>query len=654
VSIAGTTVSEPTTGTRPANFGVSLSSAAETPVSVEYATHDGAGATGATAPSDYEATQGTLTFNPGETTKTIPVNVKNGGFAGTRTFTVALSNAQNAGIATGEATGTINGLLTVSGTVYGLACESTCTRSGLPHQTILLQGTASDGSAVATSAVTDASGVWTVVAPSGKYVAGTTLDGTTIEGQGFEPETLPVAVGAEDVAEQDFTTCAATPAAVAKASRVTGRGGSLVAHGAQVSPAYGDLCQATYKLQASANIPQASFVDPSPLAPYARKDDGEGYAANNTNFFNTWWRQLPLCKEFAYVTPRRTPLDWLSYYRGKTQLGTATVDLLYHRYTKEVTATTPALSAGRLTRVFDYRKGDGTTGSCEDTRDVVPQVSSKINGTSFTVVVSWAVPFTPEGFPTTEKDITLVPGVKASVHKLVDKALEEVPGFKSLDPAYKVITTFLVAEAVEHTVPHFFSKLPSVHSVIELAEATIPYEKDINLPLLVTQFGYNWLASQVGKLDGYQPMVMVIRGKLEEIECPPIGQPYRECGYTQLAVGATTGAFPNYHLTIYRNAGALPTAPSGTGKIRVSLGPEAAPLPDINQSEEKFPGSKGGGRDVKDLVKAMKAVGPNALQVEAGTALYGLPEDGFPFCDPEKYTAGTAHTRCYTFADGLA
>src|SRR6185503_10802218 len=52
-------------------FTVRLSAPSDSTVTVQYATQDG----GATAGSDYKATSGTLTFAPGETTKTVTVTV---------------------------------------------------------------------------------------------------------------------------------------------------------------------------------------------------------------------------------------------------------------------------------------------------------------------------------------------------------------------------------------------------------------------------------------------------------------------------------------------------------------------------------------------------------------------------------------------------
>src|SRR5262249_9809628 len=54
-------------------FTVTLSAAYDQPVTVSYRTADG---TATTADRDYLASTGTLTFNPGETTKTITIEVK--------------------------------------------------------------------------------------------------------------------------------------------------------------------------------------------------------------------------------------------------------------------------------------------------------------------------------------------------------------------------------------------------------------------------------------------------------------------------------------------------------------------------------------------------------------------------------------------------
>jgi chitinase len=78
--------------------------ASNSSVTVDYSTGDGT----ASAGSDYTATNGALTFAPGETAKTVPISITDDGATeGQESFTLALSNPANAAIATGTATVTI-------------------------------------------------------------------------------------------------------------------------------------------------------------------------------------------------------------------------------------------------------------------------------------------------------------------------------------------------------------------------------------------------------------------------------------------------------------------------------------------------------------------------------------------------------------------
>jgi hypothetical protein len=104
LSIDDVTVVEGDSGTTDAVFTVTLSTASAGTVSVDFATSDGT----AVAPGDYLPASGTLTFDPGDTSKTITVTV-NGDVVSEfdETFTVVLSNPSGATIADGQATGTI-------------------------------------------------------------------------------------------------------------------------------------------------------------------------------------------------------------------------------------------------------------------------------------------------------------------------------------------------------------------------------------------------------------------------------------------------------------------------------------------------------------------------------------------------------------------
>jgi hypothetical protein len=102
--ISDVSVVEGDHGTANAVFTVTLSEPAAAAVSVNYGTADGM----AQASRDYEAAAGTLTFAPGETSKTITVAVKGDTqVEAHETFFVNLSGAVNAVIGDGQGIGTI-------------------------------------------------------------------------------------------------------------------------------------------------------------------------------------------------------------------------------------------------------------------------------------------------------------------------------------------------------------------------------------------------------------------------------------------------------------------------------------------------------------------------------------------------------------------
>jgi uncharacterized repeat protein (TIGR01451 family) len=104
LSINDVSVAEGDSGTTPAKFTVLLSAASGRTVTVNYATADST----AMAGSDYQSTSGTLTFNPGETSKAIEIPI-NGDttFEPGETFFVNLSSATNASISDNQGKGTI-------------------------------------------------------------------------------------------------------------------------------------------------------------------------------------------------------------------------------------------------------------------------------------------------------------------------------------------------------------------------------------------------------------------------------------------------------------------------------------------------------------------------------------------------------------------
>jgi Zn-dependent metalloprotease len=100
LSASDTTVVEGNSGSTDAFVNVTLSSAGVGPVTVDFATADG---TATTADNDYTAATGTITFAPGQTTRTVTVSVVGDTTVEpSETFFVNLSNANGAAVGDGQ------------------------------------------------------------------------------------------------------------------------------------------------------------------------------------------------------------------------------------------------------------------------------------------------------------------------------------------------------------------------------------------------------------------------------------------------------------------------------------------------------------------------------------------------------------------------
>jgi spore coat protein A len=112
LTISDASVAEGDTGTVTATFVVDLLAPSGQTVMVDYTTADGS----ATAPSDYIATSGMLMFAPGDTSRTVTVQVVGDlDYESDETFRVILGNAMNAVLADSEGVGTIGNDDAVSG-----------------------------------------------------------------------------------------------------------------------------------------------------------------------------------------------------------------------------------------------------------------------------------------------------------------------------------------------------------------------------------------------------------------------------------------------------------------------------------------------------------------------------------------------------------
>jgi hypothetical protein len=112
-AVSDTSVVEPSSGSTPATFTIAVSPHAQA-VTVSYATADGS----ATAGADYTAASGSVTFQPGETTKTVSVDVlADATQSANEAFTLTLTQTSAGSIV--RANGTCTILLSSAGGLRG-------------------------------------------------------------------------------------------------------------------------------------------------------------------------------------------------------------------------------------------------------------------------------------------------------------------------------------------------------------------------------------------------------------------------------------------------------------------------------------------------------------------------------------------------------
>ena len=188
---------EGSSGTSSFTFTVTLSAASTSPVTVDFATADGTASStaGAVGGADFAAANGTLTFAPGDTSKTITVTVNGDAVnEADETFTVTLTNPSGATLATATGTGTIvnddsaptvsiaDALLT-EGNTGTTPATFTVTLSAASGQTVSVHYQTNDGSASAGSDYTAVADTTLTFAPgeTSKDVSVDVVGDTTIE-----------------------------------------------------------------------------------------------------------------------------------------------------------------------------------------------------------------------------------------------------------------------------------------------------------------------------------------------------------------------------------------------------------------------------------------------------------------------------------------
>jgi uncharacterized repeat protein (TIGR01451 family)/MYXO-CTERM domain-containing protein len=202
LSIADASIAEGNAGTSNLTFTVTLSAASGQSVTVDYATANGT----ALAGSDYAARSGTLTFAPGSVSQTFTVAITGDVLdEANESFAVNLTNAVNAAIGDGQASGTITD------------------DDGAPSVSIadvsVVEGNAGLVQAVFTLSLSAASGLPITVeyaTAGGTAVSGTDFvaaNGSASFAPGVVTQTIVVSVNADTLDEPDeaFTVTLANP-----------------------------------------------------------------------------------------------------------------------------------------------------------------------------------------------------------------------------------------------------------------------------------------------------------------------------------------------------------------------------------------------------------------------------------------------------------
>ncbi|MDB5341498.1 MAG: Repeat family, partial [Planctomycetaceae bacterium] len=222
LQIGNATTTEGQTGQKSVQLTVTLSAAVSSAVTVDYSTVSGT----ATAGSDFDATTGTITFAPNQTTQTITVLINGDNAAeADETFQVILSNPQNALIADGQAIITIvNNDSGLPPTISGLDSQITVLENAVNSapqlldsdvtfsdpDNLTLQGGNLNVAITSGGSAEDQLGVQNQGTSAGQIgVIGTTV---TFGGVTFATITNTGANGGMLVVS--FTTSAATPAAI--------------------------------------------------------------------------------------------------------------------------------------------------------------------------------------------------------------------------------------------------------------------------------------------------------------------------------------------------------------------------------------------------------------------------------------------------------
>jgi hypothetical protein len=450
------------------------------------------------------------------------------------------------------------------------------------------------------TATSASDGTWKVKVPAGSYTAGPTLDGTTIDGTGFEPDQLPVAVHSAPVTGKNFLVCegpdnssSGSNSAYAGASgtdelvsRRTTPNANRSVELASSTSAGSSLCISEYTVDVSAKIPQGVLVDPTPEARY-NTSSGAGYN-NSTGGLGALADsgavrsalnlapEYPECFSNAEVyvyTQQHVKAEWYTDILGG-KLGGSSAEFSWNQHTQAVHLTqSPTLTYTTLTRVFHYQLtlANGKVlppNTCDQTVQV-PVLTVAIGGADgstgnlsnndFTIITTWALPFDGPGAKI-DPTGTMISALSQTKGPKLAKELFE--NFEKLPQAQKFPIEFglsyLIGSGEVKAIkagPAVFesflaggSKLfPGVASGLKLSGevAELRHAYHSVLELYEGTVGY--------EADGDTIMSSVVRGNFDS-DVVTVAQGDTRILKTTLAVSAASTRFPNISLQITRAA----------------------------------------------------------------------------------------------------
>jgi hypothetical protein len=600
------------------------------------------------------------------------------------------------------------GGLTVSGTVYGRQCENGCAQPGIPGVTVLVKGTASDGSAVSQTDKTDGAGNWSVVLPPGSYTAAPTQDGVTFE-PGFDPAQRQVTVTNANIPGQNFVGCVETGASSDLRERHQDAD-RLRGHAAPAGTV--DLCHSVYTFRLSAILPNSRdaggsplpntefggsyLVDPSSQARYNTRSDPRfndfrpasgliNYVSHTAPFRQVFLkgREYPACMsekqieelDNAGLTGRQ--VDWYSYISG-TSLGSYSVQLSWNQSNQKLALVgSPAATRGWLYRVFNWTAGDDH-GSCYTKAKAQLVVLPVIRGNQFTIAVAWGIPFVPTGVTAEDSEL---------IRKLVDRNFEYW-GKKLNTLKGNIADTYKAAPegakfALELAIAALGAK--TAFSLIEMGPAEIrtlagALTEDEALAA-IKYADYFHIGHTIGELINflgafggeYPVMTALIRGQFHNNPLPA-----GFSGPTQLGISTGATKFPNITFLVSRDAYDLANAkgqhpysgvlPWGPNRFENYADPAVANrfrLDDyflLNQvpSNAYFASGANAVNQIEEDTKALPGIKTsiqdgnlgvdfNSYKSEVGAPPSCALSGGFLYA-----TAAPAHALCWVFGDGRA